>query len=413
VFELYRKLGGDSVYSGTKSAGRALALRLHLQANFNVPTTGASAQQMGQQIEAADSNLGGWRYANGLHKKVVFDTFRRRHLAGYSDKAVDVYINDGRQGGYGSLSGNDLFSERLWLDTWWETQDIWVKVTPYPDAASQQAGDPGDHQEPPVGSTAYLYVRVGNRGAEMGGSGSVTVKAFHADPGIGLTWPEDWVPMTAPTITVTNILPGVANHVVVGPFPWIPTVVGHECVLAVVECANDHAVTQDLLASDHVADGDLVPFDNNIAQRNLAPTPAKTGGKYRFVVRNPFTIAKVLDLHTYTTLPEGWQWRLAEERIPLAAGERRWVELTIDRAAGPEVTRFDKPFQVQVTGVIDDRAIGGMTFYLAPPSAFPGRRGDEDQHAAHALRDLLSLQIPWKDCTFEGELDLRLRFRKP
>jgi hypothetical protein len=415
MFELYRKLGGDSVYSANKAAGRDLALRLHLQANFNVPTSGCTAAQMGQQIEAADSNLGGWRYANGLHKKVVYDTFRRRHMDGYSALPVDVYINDGRQGGYGSLSGNDLFSERLWLDGWWETQDIWAKVAPYPDAASQQAGDPGDHQEPPVGSTAYLYVRVGNRGTNAAGSGSVTVKAFHADPGIGLTWPEDWTAMDTPSVTVPNILPGVANHVVVGPFPWTPTVVGHECVLAVVECANDHAVTQDLLSTDHVYDGDMVPFDNNIAQRNLAPTPAKAGGKYRFVVKNPFEGQRTLNLATQSTLPEGWRFTLSDERLVLGPRERRWVEIAIDQAGGAEVVDFTTRQAVQVTGLVDGRAIGGMSFYLAPPSAFPGGgrlTHPGRHHERRELEDLLSLDIPWRECSFEGEIELRLRFHR-
>jgi hypothetical protein len=82
IFELYRKLGGDSAYPGVKRAARDLAIRLHLMANFNVPRSGATAAQMGQQIEIADSNLGGWRYADGLHKRVIYDTFRRRHLWG-------------------------------------------------------------------------------------------------------------------------------------------------------------------------------------------------------------------------------------------------------------------------------------------------------------------------------------------
>src|SRR5262249_10368039 len=156
---------------------------------------------------------------------------------------------------------------------------------------------------------------------------------FHADPGIGLTWPEDWLQTDTPSITVPNVLPGVGNHVVVGPFPWTPTVVGHECVLAVVECANDHAVTQDLLTSDHAA-ADLVPFDNNIAHRNLNPTPAKTGGKYRFVVHNPSNLAKTLELHIHSTLPDGWRLQIPKQRIALAPRERIWVELTIDRATG-------------------------------------------------------------------------------
>ena len=101
MFDLYRKLGGDSVYTGVRSAARDLVIRLHLQANAAVPSS-PTTTQMAQQVEAADSNLGGWRYANGLHKKVVYDTFRRRHLSGYPDLAVDVYVDDGRNGGYGS-----------------------------------------------------------------------------------------------------------------------------------------------------------------------------------------------------------------------------------------------------------------------------------------------------------------------
>jgi zinc metalloprotease ZmpB len=416
MFELFRKLGGDSIYASTKALARDLALRLHLMANFQVPASGATAQQMGQQIEAADNNLGGWRYANGLHHKVIYDTFRRRHLAGYPDKAVDVYINDGREGNYGSVSQNDLFTERLWLDTWWEVQDVWVKVTPYANAAAQQAGDPGDHVEPPVGSTAYLYVRVKNKGTDPAGSGQITVRTFHADPGIGLTWPDDWTPMTTPSITVPNVLPGPANRVVVGPFPWTPTVVGHECVLAVVECANDHAVTQDLAAGSHVGDGDLVPFDNNLAQRNLVPTPAKQGGKRKFTVRNPFDAPKEMELVVTGNLPEGWRWSLSDgERIALGPRERRWVEIDISRGDGAEVTNFDEPHRVQITGLIDDRPLGGMTFYLAPPSAF-GRPGDtENGHhrvRGRELEELLELNVPWNECEFEGEVDIRMRFRR-
>ncbi|MFM0557909.1 hypothetical protein P0D69_44350 [Paraburkholderia sediminicola] len=408
MFELYRKFGGDSMYSGTKN----LALRLHLMANFNVPTQNSTALQMGQQIEAADGNLNGWRYANGLHKKVIYDTFRKRHLGGYPDLATDVFINDGRHGGYGSLTGNDLFTERQWLDVWWEAPDVWVTVVPYPDAASQQAGDPGDHVEPPVGSTAYLYVRVGNKGTAAGGSGPVSVRAFHADPGIGLTWPDDWQPMNTASIAVPNILPGSGGRTVVGPFPWTPTVVGHECVLAVVECANDHAVTQNLLATDHVADGDLVPFDNNIAQRNLNPTPANGSGKRKFVVRNPFGVHKVVELRVNGSLPKGWQWHIDHDlRIPLGPRESRWVELEIDQAAGEEVTRFDTPHAVVVTGLVDGQAIGGISFYLAPPSAFP-RAGHGHDHRHETCCEALSLDIPWKECEFEGELELRLKFRK-
>ncbi len=416
MFELYRKVGGDSGYPGVKGFARDLAIRLHLMANFGVPASMSTAPQMGQQVETADSNLGGWRYANGLHKKVIYDTFRRRHLAGYPDKAVDVYINDGREGGYGSLSGNDLFGEQLWLDNFWETQDIWVKTSPYPDATTQAAGGPGDHVEPPVGSTAYLYVRVKNRGTNGGGSGLVTVKAFHCSPGLGLVWPDAWSPMDTPSINVANILPGSGNGVIVGPFPWTPTEVGHECVLVIAECANDHAVTQDLAASDHVPHSDLVPFDNNIAQRNLVPTMSKGKMLRVFDVTNPFPDARMVQLHFRSTLPRGWAWHTnlpADRQLRLGPLERRRVELVIDQASGSEVTDFSQLFQLAVTGTIDGRVLGGMTFYIAPPSAFGQPIVEPGTGSGAMTGELFCLNVPWKDVVItDGEINVRIRFRQ-
>lgn len=376
LFELYRKLGGDSAYAGIKQYARDLAIRLHLAANFNVPQTSATVQQMGQQIEAADHNLGGWRYANGLHRKVIYDTFRRRHLPGYTDLPVDVYIDDGRAGGYGSLSGNDHFAETLWQDVFWETQEIWTRPAPYVSAAAQAAATPADHIEPVVGSTAYLYVRVKNRGTASAGSGPVTVKAFHCAPGMGLTWPDDWTPMDPPTgADVSNVLPGTSAGVVVGPFSWTPTEVGHECALAIVECGQDRALTQDLASSDHVADGDLVPFDNNIAQRNLAPTMSKDKTVRAFYVQNPSADMRTVQLHYTERLPQGWRWRVNlanPTELLLGPHERRRVEVMIDQAGGREVTPSDDTrYSVTITGVVEGRVIGGMTFYIAPPSTFP------------------------------------------
>lgn len=410
MFELYRKLGGDSQYAWVKSAAKDLAIRLHLAANFNVPASGSTAAQMGQQVEAADSNLGGWRYPDGLHKKVIYDTFRRRHLSGYPALPVDVYINDGRNGGYGSLTGNDAFSEKLWLDVFWETQDLWVRVVPYADNAAQQAGDPGDHVEPPVNQTAYFYVRVKNKGTSD--SGPVTVKAFHCDPGMGLEWPTGWLPMDTPSLTVSNIPAG--GKVVVGPFPWTPTEVGHECTLAIVECASDHAVTQDLAPGAHVAHSDLVPMDNNIAQRNLVPTAAKGKTVRGFYVHNPHRERSVFELHFENTLPPGWHFHTSvpdPRQIVLGPGERRWIDLTIDQAGGKEVTTFDRPMRVAVTCTSGGRLIGGMTFYLAPPSAFPG--ASTQRLPGACAHDLLGINIPWHECAIEGEIDVKLRFRRP
>ncbi len=179
MFELYRKLGGDSVYPWVKSAARDLAIRLHLMANANVPTSGSTVSDFAGQVLALDGNLGGWRYANGLHKKVISEVFTKRHAAGFTALPADVFINDGRKGGYGSISGNDLFTEKQFLDNYWSTQDLWVTVAPYASASDQQNGDPGDHVEPPVGSTANLYVRVKNKGTTGSGSGHVLPASRH------------------------------------------------------------------------------------------------------------------------------------------------------------------------------------------------------------------------------------------
>jgi hypothetical protein len=411
MFEIYRKLGGDSQYPWVKSSARDLSIRLHLMANFNVPAHGSTAAQMGQQVEAADSNLGGWRYANGLHKKVIYDTFRRRHLSGFPLLPVDVYINDGRNGGYGSPTGNDLFSEKLFLDNYWSTQDLWVKVSPYASDADQQAGDSADHVEPPVGSLANLYVRVKNKGTS--GSGSVTVKAYHSDPTIGLVWPVDWTPTYTPSLTVADI-PAGGTHIF-GPFPWTPMHVGHECVFAIVECANDRAVTQDLLSSDVVAHADLVPFDNNIGQRNLYPTASKGKMTRGFYVSNPLFERTVVQLHFESTLPKGWTFHsnlATENLIHLAPRERRWVEVYIDQAEGAEVTDFTNAPALVISGSINGRLIGGMGFYVAPPSAFPATHHKPSGPVCEITKpeDLFCMNIPWKDCDFEGEINLRLRF---
>jgi hypothetical protein len=416
MFELYRKLGGDSQwYPGVRLVARDLAIRLHLMANFNVPTSNSTAQEMGQEVQAADSALQGWNsFADGIHKKVIYDTFRRRHLPGYTDNAVDVYIDDGRDGGYGSLSGNDAFNEVLYMDNFWETQDLWVTPNPYPNAQAQQAGTPADHVEPVVNSTAYMYVRVKNRGTDINGSGPITVKAYHCSPGLGLVWPDAWSAMMVGSLNVANVLSGSNNAVVVGPFSWTPTEVGHECVLAIVECANDHAVTQDLQQNDHVRHSDLVPFDNNIAQRNLSPTQSKAKTVRGFWINNPDAEVRAIALDVHNTLPKGWQWRfnVANHRsIRLGPLERRWVELEIDQAAGEEVTRFDQVQQVRVIGTIAGRPIGGLTFYVAPPSAFGalqpiGRGGTPGEI------DLCCLGTLLQGAEVEGEIDVKIRFRR-
>jgi hypothetical protein len=217
-----------------------------------------------------------------------------------------------------------------------------------------------------------------------------------------------------------NIVPGAGNGVIVGPFTWTPHQVGHECVLVILECANDRAVTQDLPSTAHVEHSAMVPFDNNLAQRNLAPTSAKGKMLRGFYVRNPDEQWRTVELHFESQLPRGWRYRtdlVNPKGIRLAPRDRLWVELEIDQGAGAEVTHFDKPYTLSVTGTIDGRVIGGMTFYVAPESAFGQQPGHGKPCTSVVrpdcdVRDLVCLGIPWKECELEGELELKLRFRR-
>ena len=71
--------------------------------------------------------------------------------------------------------------------------------------------------------------------------------------------------------------------------------------------------------------------------------------------------------------------------------------------------------------MIDERVIGGMTFYVAPLTTFgeehgPGRvaRGGALKALAHLgdVAEPFSLNIPWNECDLEGEVDIRIRFHK-
>ena len=121
---------------------------------------------------------------------------------------IDVYIDDGRHGEY------------PYKEVFWENQDIWNRL----------AADAGlTHQTPIVGRPNFLYVKVKNRGTQT--ATNVTVRVLPCRPETGLVWPADWVATTTPELPVGAPI-GPGGTVLVGPFEWTPTVVGHECLLA-------------------------------------------------------------------------------------------------------------------------------------------------------------------------------------
>ncbi len=169
--------------------------------------------------------------------------------------AVDVYINDGRNGEYAP-----------YLDDFTQGSDVWNRVTSTPGAG------PGDHQTPIIGVTNFAYVNVKNRGSQT--ANDVVVNAYRCKPGTAMVWPADWQALNTASLPVpAGIPPG--GSVTVGPFRWTPTEEGHECLLMSVSATGDlsNANAASLLpcAAGPTPAAQLVPFDNNIAMRDVAP----------------------------------------------------------------------------------------------------------------------------------------------
>jgi hypothetical protein len=163
--------------------------------------------------------------------------------------------------------------------------------------SSAASGTEADHEVPVVGTPNYIFIRVRNRGTQA--ASNISVRAYHCVPATGLVWPDDWQESPTGAVTVPGTLAPGADAIA-GPFEWTPEVVGHECLLATVSADGDRANTDpaSLLptAAGPIPHWRLIPFDNNIAQRNLAPVPGGGGAtglraafdRRRFQARNPY-----------------------------------------------------------------------------------------------------------------------------
>ena len=111
-----------------------------------------------------------------------------------------------------------------------------------------------------------MYVRVGNRGTQA--ATDVSVRGFHCRADSALVWPDDWTALSTPQLAATGpIAPG--DSTVLGPFAWTPDFVGHDCLLMLADATGDAA--NDANVAGPIARSRFVPFDNNIAQRDVAP----------------------------------------------------------------------------------------------------------------------------------------------
>jgi len=278
---------------------------------------------------------------------------------------VDVYIDDGRGGEYPYQAVH------------WNNLSIWNRNT---------ADGLPDHQPAIVGAPNFAYVTLKNRGTQD--AANVIVKGFHSLPGAGLTWPNDFTPMTpAAGMAAAAVPANSATEVTLGPFEWTPNTnaFGHDCLLMIASVAGDVSNVDNLLPGETIADWRLVPHDNNIGQRNVQLIPAAegtesimTGLQERiFIAGN--ALPRRATMRLQARLPEvlsaaGWSLDFSElegDEFVLDAGEKRQVTIALtagDAVSADQITAADDR-DIIVTLVGDDVLLGGMTYQLDPSLA--------------------------------------------
>lgn len=375
-FRIYRSLGGDGNLNQRQFASRTTVyLILRGVGQLTPATNPPTALAWEQQLETADQGI--WTslnppgtYAGGAYHKVIRWAFEKQGLfraqgqpATQEGKPppVDVFIDDGRHGEYPFQPNH------------WSCTDVWNRRT-------IGAGG-GVHEEPVVGKTNYAYVRIKNRGTQA--ATNVVVKGFHCLPGVGLTFPTDWVAMTTAQLNGPNLAAGDMVGQIVGPFKWTPSQVGHECMIFSVSAKGD-AGNIDGHVVGPIPEWRLVPHDNNIGQRNVHPVAAiKAGGilkidwdKLPFWIRNngPRPVLTTAEVRLPDWLAKlGWAFdvpRLSRQRVLVKPGTLEQVTIAQTQEGRPftaEQLGRQRDRNIVVSILQDGVVVGGMSFELTAP----------------------------------------------
>ncbi|HEV7659242.1 MAG TPA: hypothetical protein VGO55_05290 [Allosphingosinicella sp.] len=381
-FNIYRSIGGDSVHLGRRQFASRMMMYLILRAIQNLtPATNPNyARDFAAELMAVDAlNWTSEGIYGGAYHKVIRWAFEKQGeyqsplivnggpgdgtiVSAGSPPDVDVYIDDGRAGEY------------PYQPVHWHTTAIWNRRL--------ADGVVDNHQQPALNETNFAYVKIKNRGTQQ--ATDVVVRAYHTKAGAGLNWPADFEALATAQIDVGTVEGNNAEEKIVGPFEWTPTInaYGHDCMLMVVSAAGDPSNVDNFTVGETIPEWRLVPNDNNIGQRNVAPVPGGGGesglvaglDRISFVVGNPNPRRAWMTIDV--TLPEVLRkrgWRIELEGVPdkgfdLEPGAKR--EIVIGVHPGAEfATRdiqasADRDIQIAVLG--DDNVIGGMTYRLDP-----------------------------------------------
>jgi hypothetical protein len=384
LFRLYRSLGGDDSDLGKQTFAARYGVYLILRAIGSLTPATSPTTASGFATALMTADLGDWTsegQTGGANGKVIRWTFEKQGMyqpAGTATPnnnigappAIDVYIDDGRGGEY------------PYQPVFWENQSIWNRLAP----------DGGTtHQEPIVNTTNYAYATLKNRGSQT--ATGVIVQGYHANPSIGLSYPIDWQIMTTPALAAADVPANNAGTITVGPFEWTPTHVGHECMFMIVSCPGDASNASNIAAGDTIPEWRIVPNDNNIGQRNVAPVPGGGGldgllaafQQRGFTLKNPLSVRAAMQVEV--SFPaflreRGWTMRFLNPGAAapvLDAGATKQMVMQIipggDFTAADAAASPDK--MIRVIGRANGFIVGGLSFavdptLLRPPVTEPG-----------------------------------------
>ncbi|MCK6691888.1 MAG: hypothetical protein L6Q97_07265 [Thermoanaerobaculia bacterium] len=263
-FRVYRSLGGDhSDLLEREFAARYMSYLIFYGVGLLTPATNPNSPEewAGYLITAdlATSNFEG--QPRGCVHKVIRWAFEKQGAfqplvavppitTPGAPPAVDVYINDGRNGEY-------YFSRDIY-----DSSEIWNRRLRDGNAT---------HQKPLIGQRNFAYVIVHNRGTQT--ANRVTVRGYRSaacccgsDSPELLTWPNDFIPMLTP-FAGPYVIPS-NSYVVAGPFEWIPEQEGEKLLFA-ADAHGDRSNLSNIPSGESVAVNHFVPFDNNIAIRRM------------------------------------------------------------------------------------------------------------------------------------------------
>lgn len=386
LFRIYRSIGGDAPWHDRRVFASRMMMYLIFRAVSDLNSTNSPeyAREWADALKGADD--GDWTSENiygGAYSKVIRWAFEKQGeyqdpllTHGSADwgtvttagqpEAQDVYIDDGRHGEY------------EYLERHWETTTIWNR---------RDADGLDGHQEPVLGETNYMYVRIKNRGTQT--ATGVKVRGYHCKPGAGLSWPDDFEAFTTAEIFVGTVGPNSTDEKLVGPFEWTPDInaLGHDCVLMIVFSDEDASNADKFTTGENIAEWRLVPNDNNIGQRNVIPVPGGDGESglmqglhgYRFWLGNPNP--KAADMSLKIMLPKvleklGWSITLhgaEKEAFRMKPGEKREVVIEVHpgRNFGRDVIEGAADRDIKVYAFANGALIGGMTYRLDPTITEP------------------------------------------